>query len=78
MTELEYRQAIASDKGICVFVMDQNAQVQVSMVEDDPVRLEKLIRFREHVMKAHTCALFTDTPDLARKAEATLKESQCA
>lgn len=74
MTELEYRQAIASDKRICLFVMDQNAPILASMVEDDPVRYAKLIDFRGRIMKAHTCALFTDPSDLAQKAEATLKE----
>jgi len=75
MTELEYRQAIASDKRICIFVMDQNAPILASMVEDDPTRFAKLVDFRSRVMKAHTCALFTDPPDLAQKAEATLIES---
>jgi O-acetyl-ADP-ribose deacetylase (regulator of RNase III) len=74
MTELEYRQAIASDKRICMFVMDQNAPILASMVEDDPTRLAKLLDFKSRVMKAHTCALFTDPSDLAQKAEATLKE----
>jgi O-acetyl-ADP-ribose deacetylase (regulator of RNase III) len=74
MTELEYRQAIASDKRICMFVMDQNATIQAGMVEDEPTRFAKLIDFRNRVLKAHTCALFTDPSDLAQKAEATLKE----
>jgi len=75
MTELEYRQAIASNKKICMFVMDQNAPILACMVEDDPTRFAKLIDFRNRVMRAHTCALFTDPPDLAQKAEATLKET---
>jgi O-acetyl-ADP-ribose deacetylase (regulator of RNase III) len=74
MTELEYRQAIASDKRICMFVMDQSAPIVASMVEDDPIRFAKLVDFRSRIMKAHTCALFTDPLDLARKARATLKE----
>jgi O-acetyl-ADP-ribose deacetylase (regulator of RNase III) len=74
MTELEYRQAIASDKRICMFVMDQNAPILASMVEDDPVRFAKLIDFRGRIMKAHTCALFSDAADLAQKAETALKK----
>lgn len=74
MTEFEYRQAIASDKGICMFVMDQNAPILASMVEDDPIRFAKLIDFRGRIMRAHTCALFTDPADLAQKAAATLKK----
>jgi len=73
MTELEYRQAVASDKRICIFVMDKNAPIMASMVEDDPVLFAKLKDFRGRIMKAHTCALFTDPADLAKKAEATLK-----
>ena len=78
MTELEYRQAIASDKTICMFIMDQNARILASMVEDDPTRFAKLVDFRSRVMRAHTCALFTDPPDLAQKAEAALKETRPA
>jgi O-acetyl-ADP-ribose deacetylase (regulator of RNase III) len=73
MTELEYRQAIASDKRICMFVMDQNAPIRASMVEDDPIRFAKLVDFRGRIMKAHTCALFTDPADLAQKVAATLR-----
>jgi O-acetyl-ADP-ribose deacetylase (regulator of RNase III) len=74
MTEREYRQAIASDKRICMFIMDQNAPILASMVEDDPTRFAKLIDFRSRVMRAHVRALFTDPTDLAQKAQATLKE----
>jgi hypothetical protein len=74
MTELEYRQAVASDKEICFFVLDPNAPILASMVEDDPVRYAKLIDFRARVMRAHTCALFLDPPDLAAKVERTLNQ----
>ncbi len=74
MTELEYRQAIASDKRICMFVMDQNAPILASMVEDDPTRYAKLIDFRTRIMKAHTCGLFTGAEDLADKTSASLTE----
>jgi O-acetyl-ADP-ribose deacetylase (regulator of RNase III) len=74
MTELEYRQASASGKQICMFVMDPSAPILASMVEDDPTRFAKLTDFRNHVMKAHLCALFTDHTDLAAKAETTLKQ----
>jgi O-acetyl-ADP-ribose deacetylase (regulator of RNase III) len=74
MTELEYRQAIASDKRICMFVMADNAPILANMVEDDPVRFAKLIDFRGRILKAHTCAMFTDPSDLANKAQSTLKD----
>jgi hypothetical protein len=46
MTELEYRQAIAKGKRICMFVMDQRAPIVANMVEDDPTRFAKLIDYR--------------------------------
>ncbi len=57
-----------------MFVMDHDAPIVASMVEDDPIRFARLVDFKSRVLKAHTCALFTDPPDLAQKAEATLKE----
>jgi O-acetyl-ADP-ribose deacetylase (regulator of RNase III) len=78
MTELEYRQAIASDKKIQMFVMDQNAPITAGMVEDDPLKFARLVEFRGRVMKDHTCALFTDPNDLAAKAEAALREAVSA
>jgi O-acetyl-ADP-ribose deacetylase (regulator of RNase III) len=75
MTELEYTQAIASDKKIRMFVMDEHAPILASMTEDDPSRLAKLTDFRNHVMKVHLCKLFTDHTDLAKKAEATLNQN---
>ena len=75
MTELEYRQAIVSKKQICMFIMDQSAQIQASMIEDDPTRFKKLLEFKSHVMKVHTCAMFDSISDLKTKAEATLKGS---
>jgi len=73
MTELEYRQALASAKPIHMFVMDEGAQITAGMVETDPVRFARLQEFKSRVMKDHTCALFTGPEDLARKAEATLR-----
>lgn len=74
MTELEYRQAIACDRRICMFVMDESAQITAKMVETDPTGYAKLIDFKKRVLKAHTCAMFMDPTDLATKAEATLKQ----
>jgi hypothetical protein len=74
MTELEYRQAVASAKPLCMFVMDRDASIRPSMVEDDAVRYGKLLDFRSRVMNAHTCALFKDPADLAKKAATSLRE----
>jgi hypothetical protein len=72
MTELEYRQAIASDKDIRVFVMDEDAPITGAMVERDPGNLEKLNAFRETVLKSHSCGMFRSEDDLAEKVERTL------
>ena len=74
MTELEYRQAVASDKALLMFVMDKDAPILASMVEDDPVRFGKLVDFRNRVMTAHTCVLFSRSEDLAKKAASGLRE----
>jgi hypothetical protein len=78
MTELKYRQAIASDKTICMFVMDPSAPILAGMVEDDSTRFAKLIDFKSRVTTAHTCSFFTDPPDLALKADAALKDHRRA
>ncbi len=58
-----------------MFLMDRSASILADMVEADPICYAKLIDFKGRVMKAHTCALFTDPADLALKTESTLKES---
>jgi len=72
MTELEYRQALASAKPIHMFVMDNGAAITAGMVETDSVRFARLLEFKSRVMKDHTCALFTSPDDLAAKARTTL------
>ena len=72
MTELEYRQAIASDKDIRVFVMDEDAPITGSMVEKNPQNLQKLNEFRETVLKNHSCSIFQTEHDLAEKVKKTL------
>jgi O-acetyl-ADP-ribose deacetylase (regulator of RNase III) len=75
MTELEYRQALASAKPIHMFVMDDGADITAGMVESDSVRFARLLEFKSRIMKDHTCVLYTSASDLARKAEATLKHA---
>jgi O-acetyl-ADP-ribose deacetylase (regulator of RNase III) len=76
MTELEYRQAIASNKPIFIFVMDRNAPITADMVEDNPTGYGKLLDFKTRVLKAHTCAMFTTPEDLAQKVGKTLQEGR--
>lgn len=73
MTELEYRQAIASAKPMHIFVMDDQAPITAGMVETDSVRFARLLEFKSRVMKDHTCKLFTSPDDLARKSRDTLR-----
>ncbi len=73
MTELEYRQAIASGKRICMFVMSDGAPITPSMVERDPDAYRSLIDFKQRVLQSHVCALFTDPQDLATRVEAALR-----
>ena len=72
MTELEYRQAVAGEKDIRMFVMDEDAPVRASMVERDPHQLELLNDFRERVLTSHACNLFETPSDLADKVSKTL------
>jgi len=72
MTELEYRQAVAGDKDIRMFVMDEDAPVKASMVERDPHQLGLLNDFRERVLTSHVCNLFETANDLADKVANTL------
>jgi len=75
MTELEYRQAIASGKDIRMFVMDEDAPITASMVERDPRQLQQLNELRDRVLKSHSCNLFQTPLDLATKVERTLSNA---
>lgn len=74
MTELEYRQAIASDKDIRIFVMDEDAPITARMMERDPTHLQQLNEFRERVLKSHSCNFFQTPLDLADKVKRTLSD----
>lgn len=74
MTELEYRQAVASGKPIRIFLMDKDARITAGMVESEPDAFAKLLAFRDQVAKVHTCGFFNDLEDLQTKARATLSQ----
>jgi hypothetical protein len=76
MTELEYHQAVASAKPLHIFVMDDRAPIMAGMVENNSEHYAKLLEFKAHVLKAHTCKLFTTPDDLARKAMEVLQSGQ--
>lgn len=73
MTELEYRQAVASGKPRCLFVMGDRAQVSLSMLDPDADRFRKLLEFRNRVLKENVVQFFNDPVELAQKLEATLR-----
>jgi O-acetyl-ADP-ribose deacetylase (regulator of RNase III) len=75
MTELEYHQAIASEKPVCMFLMSESAPITPRMVERDPRAFQKLLQFRERVLQSHVCAFFTDPQDLAAKMDHALRNA---
>src|SRR5438045_462032 len=74
MTELEYRQALASGKPRYMFVMHERARITASKVETNPASFAKLVDFRERVLKGNTCYLFRRPADLVTPVEQTLRE----
>ncbi len=73
MTELEYRQAVASGKRRCLFVMSDRAQIPLAMIDTDADRYRKLLEFRGRVLKENVVQFFQDPQDLASKLEMTLR-----
>lgn len=73
MTELEYRQAVASRKPRHLFVMSPQAQLSLGMIEQEPERFRKLIEFRERVLKENVVVFFDSPADLEQKLEKTLR-----
>ena len=72
MTELEYRQAVASRKPRHVFVISDRAQVPISMLEKDPDGFKKLGEFKSRVLKENTVRFFEDAEHLEREVETAL------
>jgi O-acetyl-ADP-ribose deacetylase (regulator of RNase III) len=75
MTELEYQQALASNKPLHIFVMDKTAPITADMVELDPENLVKLNEFKSRVLTQHSCGLFTDAEDLAQQVRRSLLQN---
>lgn len=72
MTELEYRQAVASKKERYIFSLDDGAPISLSMVEQDLDGLAKLLGFRQMVLRANVVKFFRTVEDLVNVAEETL------
>ena len=75
MTELEYRRARGTGKALRMFVMNKDAPITMGMVEEDPEGFARLIQLRKEVLKEHVCGMFSSVDDLARKVEASLRET---
>jgi hypothetical protein len=74
MSELEYRQAVASEKPLQMFVLDDQAPITVDMVETDPQQYARLRAFRDRVLQSHVCRRFAGVDDLIAKAERALRD----
>jgi hypothetical protein len=73
MTELEYRQAVASNKPRLMFVMDQRASITLDKLEMNADGFAKLMAFRDHVLRDHVCGMFRDVDDLREQVETALR-----
>jgi hypothetical protein len=78
MTELEYRQAVASNIERYIFLMDENTPIPVSMVEQSPDGLAKLLEFRRNLLAANVVRFFMTVDDLAALVDETLREHRRA
>jgi len=75
MTELEYRQAVASRKPRHLFVMSSQAQIPLALIEQDPERFRKLKEFCARVLKENVVIFFDGPDDLEQKLEKTLRSA---
>lgn len=74
MTELEYRQALASQKKLCMFLLAEDAPINMGMVERSPEGYAKLLDLRQEVLATRMCAYFRDADELVAKAEDALRK----
>jgi hypothetical protein len=72
-TEAEYEEGYGLAKKCLIYMRDEEALVSVRYMEQDPVKLTKLTKFRTTVAERHTIVRFRDATDLARKVEGDLK-----
>lgn len=67
MTELEFNQAVASEKPMFLYVIRDDADVRVSDIESNPAGKAKLDSLRSRILKDHVVYLFDTADDLARQ-----------
>jgi hypothetical protein len=74
MTELEYRQAVAEKKKLCLFLIADDAPINVQMVERNPDGFAKLVKLKEDVLATRTCGFFRTVDDLTSQARDALSK----
>jgi O-acetyl-ADP-ribose deacetylase (regulator of RNase III) len=67
MTELEFREAEARQKPMLLYVIHDNAQVEVSQIEADPEGKRKLEALRAHLLRKYVPYKFRSVDDLGRQ-----------
>jgi O-acetyl-ADP-ribose deacetylase (regulator of RNase III) len=68
MTEIEYRHAVATNKPLHIFVLDDEAVIRHVNMDRDAVAYGKLLDLRRELMKRHVCKPFSSVADLLEKA----------
>jgi len=72
-TELEYIRAREIDKYIIILLIGDGAQITFNQIEQNPEKMNRLIRFRERLCQRHTVDFFNDEHEAAWKILAALR-----
>ena len=72
-TELEYNKARELDKYIIILFIGDGAQITFNQIEQNPLNIERLNRFRERLRQRHTVDSFNDEHEAAWKILAALR-----
>lgn len=72
-TELEYIRAIELEKYQIILMIDDDAQLIFTQIEQDPEKMQRLNRFRERIFQRHTVDHFRDEHEAAWKILAALR-----
>ncbi len=74
MTELEYREAKASNKPMLLYVIKETANVKVSDIEQDNIGREKLKALKKEIMMNKVVYKFDTVADLEKQVYADLEK----
>ena len=67
MTELEFNEAVSSEKPMLLYIIRDDAPVKVSDIEPKPEGKGKLDRLKQQIMENYTVYLFRTEEDLSRQ-----------